>query len=176
MTNRKPVGLVHVQFNHAYFLLFFFYQAFVHVFFIFFVLYTFLFTPTFTCSFLWDLCDSFHDLFRSENVLRRTTVDYTTVVHDNQQIRSWQEVGMVGAKYSGFILQKPHDAVLKEVRSYVGVYGREGVIKKINLFILSIKTPRIFSTQVTTMQAEPSKIQRNKNNEQSRPGIKYATV
>lgn len=83
---------------------------------------------------------------------------------------------MVGAKYSRFILQKPHDAVLKEVRSYVGIYSREGVVKKINLFILSIKTPRIFSTQVTTMQAEPSEIQRNKNNEQSRPGIKYATV
>ena len=66
---------------------------------------------------------------------------------------------MVGAKYSGFILQKPHDAVLKEVRSYVGIYSREGVIKKINLFILSIKTSRIFSTQVTTMQAEPSEIQ-----------------
>ena len=83
---------------------------------------------------------------------------------------------MVGAKYSGFILQKPHDAVLKEVRSYVGVYGREGVIKKINLFILSIKTPRIFSTQVTTMQAEPSEIQRSTNNEQTRPGIKHAMV
>lgn len=26
------------------------------------------------------------------------------------------------------------------------------------------------------MQAEPSKLQRNKNNEQSWPGIKYATV
>ena len=83
---------------------------------------------------------------------------------------------MVGAKYSGFILQKPHDAVLKEVRSYVCIDSREGVIKKINLFILSIKTSRIFSTQVTTMQAEPSEIQRNKNNEQSRPRIKYATV
>lgn len=57
---------------------------------------------------------------------------------------------MVGAKYSGFILQKPHNAVLKEVRSYVGIYSREGVIKKINFFILSIKTPRIFSTQVAT--------------------------
>lgn len=83
---------------------------------------------------------------------------------------------MVGAKYSSFVLQKPHDAVLKEVRSYMGIYSREGVIKKINLFILSIKTSRIFSTQVTTMQAEPSEIQRNKNNEQSRPRIKYATV
>ena len=172
MTNRKPVGLVHVQFNNAYFLLFFLYQAFVHVFFIFFVLYTFLLTPTFTCSFLWDLCDSFHDLFRSQNFLRRTTVDYRTVVHDNQPICSRQEVGMVGAKYSGFILQKPHDAVLKEVRSYVGIYSREGVIKKINLFILSTKTSRIFSTQVTTMQAEPSEIQRSTNNEQTRPGLK----
>ena len=83
---------------------------------------------------------------------------------------------MVGAKYSGFILQKPHDAVLKEVRSYMGIYSRQRVIKKINLFILSIKTPRIFSTQVTTMQAEPSELQKNKNNEQSRPRIKYATV
>lgn len=71
---------------------------------------------------------------------------------------------MVGAKYSGFVLQKPHDAVLEEMRSYVGIYSREGVIKKINLFILSTKTPRIFSTQVTAMQAERSKVQRNKNN------------
>ena len=69
-------------------------------------------------------------------LILHTYIHNLEVIHDERGVGFHQVLDVVGAEDASLVLEQSHDALGEDVLPDVGVHGRYGVVKEIDVFIL----------------------------------------